>query len=290
MKRTHQGFVMTIYKYCGARGVDILKHLRIKVTQPEEFNDPFEFTPRIIGELSEAQAGEMFADEEFVRQQLEIMERRGEKFPGGCEAFREFLACPRNRKELAKRFPAEHLETMRELARKNLAQVSEQFGVLCLSTVSDSIAMWSHYADKHRGIVIGFDSDHPNFANRNWFTVNYAKDRVSVDIAWTLRRAEVSDGVPLKTLKTKSEVWSYERELRSIFKLSDLESISSDGRKEYFWRIPKDVIREVKLGYRCPKAIEDSVQAAIVGSDLCHVRVERADLDHTHFALVFRSA
>jgi Protein of unknown function (DUF2971) len=280
---------MIAYKYCDERGVDVLKNLRIKITRPEEFNDPFEFSPRIVGELSEAQAEEMFADEEFVRQQFKILEDRGGNFAGGYDAFRKIFAQPFCRKELTKRFPSEHLETMRELARKNLAQVSEQFAVLCLSTVGDSIAMWSHYADKHRGIVIGFDSDHPHFANRNWFTVDYAKDRVGVDIAWTLRRTEAPDGTPLKTLKTKCDVWSYERELRSMFKLSDLDSISLNGKKEYFWKIPKDVIREVKLGCRCPEATEDSVRAAILSSDL-RVRMEKADLDDTHFALVFRPA
>ena len=281
---------MTIYKYCDDRGVDILKNLLIKVTQPEEFNDPFEFTPRIVGELSEAQAEEMFVDEEFVRWQFEVLEVRGGSFPGGYDAFRKTFVQPFLRKKLAKEFPSEHRETMRRLARENVNRVSQQFAVLCLSTVSDSIAMWSHYADKHCGIVIGFDSDHPHFANRNWFTVNYAKDRVGVDIAWALRRAEASDGVPRKTLKTKSEVWSYEKELRSIFKLSDLDSISSNGRKEYFWKIPKEVIREIKLGYRCPKATEDSVRTAITGSDLRHVKLQRASLDDTRFALLFGPA
>lgn len=278
---------MILYKYCDERGVNILKNLSIKITRPEEFNDPFEFTPRIVGELSEVQAKALFASKDFVQWQWEIMELRGGTFPGGLDAFREFLACPRNRKELAKRFSSEHPETMRQLARKNLAQVSEQFAVLCLSMVGDSIAMWSHYADKHRGIVIGFDSDHPHFANRNWFTVDYAKDRVGVDIAWTLTRTEAPDGTPLKTLKTKSDVWSYERELRSMFKLSDLDSISLNGKKDYFWKIPKDVIREVKFGCRCPEATEDSVRAAILSNGL-GVRTEKADLDDTHFALVFR--
>ncbi len=85
---------MTVYKYCDVRGVDILNMLRIKVTQPEEFNDPFEFMPRIVGELSEAQAEEMFADEEFVRRQFEVLESRGGSFPGGYGVFRELFAQP----------------------------------------------------------------------------------------------------------------------------------------------------------------------------------------------------
>jgi hypothetical protein len=278
---------MTVYKYCDHHGVDVLKMLRIKVTQPEEFNDPFEFTPTIVGELTEAQAEELFADEKFVRRQLEIMEARGAPFPGGYEAFRKFLAHPSNRKALSKHFPPEHLQTMRRLARKNLAQVSEQFGVLCLSTVGDSIAMWSHYADKHRGIVIGFNFDHPHFANLNWFCVDYARQRVGVDVAWTLKESKPADSRALETFKTKSEIWSYEKEMRSMFKLSDLESVSSNGTPHYFWKIPKEAIREVKLGYRCPKETEDSVQAAISTNDL-PLTLQKADLDDARFALVFR--
>ena len=281
---------MTVYKYCDRRGVDILNMLRLKVTRPEEFNDPFEFTAAIVGELSEAQAEELFADEKFVRWQLDILEERGGSFPGGYDAFRKILADPFCREKLAREFPPQHRETMRRLARENVNQVSQQFAVLCVSTVTNNIVMWSHYADKHRGIVIGFDSDHSQFAARKWFAVKYAKDRVAVDVAWTLRKAEASDGMPSKVFKTKSEAWSYEKELRSIFKLSDLESsVSNDGRV-YFWKIAKEAIVEVRLGHRCLEATENSVREAIKISALDHVRLERADLDDRHFALVFRPA
>jgi hypothetical protein len=218
------------------------------------------------------------------------MEARGGSFLGGYDAFRKVFAEPACRKQLAKQFTSDHPQTMRELARNNLAQVSENFGVLCLSTVSDSIAMWSHYADKHRGIVIGFDSDHPHLANLNWFTVDYSKERVPVSISWTLKKRDLSENVPRQTLTTKSEVWSYEKEIRSIFKLSDLESVSSAGRTNYFWKIPVEVISEVKLGHRCPKATENSVRAAIASSDLRYVKLKRAELDDTRFAILFRPA
>src|ERR1700731_517510 len=115
----NKAFVM-VYKYCDQRGVNILTNLRIKVSRPEDFNDPFEFTPKISGELSEAQTEALFADEDFVRWQLEIMELRGGKFPGGYDAFRKFFELASNRKELARHFPSHHLDTMRQLARKNL--------------------------------------------------------------------------------------------------------------------------------------------------------------------------
>jgi hypothetical protein len=36
---------MGYFKYCGASGLLVLKNLQIKVTPPNEFNDPFEFSP-----------------------------------------------------------------------------------------------------------------------------------------------------------------------------------------------------------------------------------------------------
>jgi len=34
-----------VFKYCDARGVSILQDLELKITPPNEFNDPFEFRP-----------------------------------------------------------------------------------------------------------------------------------------------------------------------------------------------------------------------------------------------------
>jgi hypothetical protein len=33
------------------------------------------------------------------------------------------------------------------------------FSLLCFSTRNDSIPMWSYYADSHKGLTIGFDSE-----------------------------------------------------------------------------------------------------------------------------------
>jgi hypothetical protein len=36
-----------VFNYCDARGVSILQDLELKITPPNEFNDPFEFRPRV---------------------------------------------------------------------------------------------------------------------------------------------------------------------------------------------------------------------------------------------------
>lgn len=38
----------TVYKYCGKHGLAILRNLELLVRPPNQFNDPFEFTPRMF--------------------------------------------------------------------------------------------------------------------------------------------------------------------------------------------------------------------------------------------------
>ena len=37
-----------IYKYCGKHGLTILQNLELLVRPPNQFNDPFKFTPKVI--------------------------------------------------------------------------------------------------------------------------------------------------------------------------------------------------------------------------------------------------
>jgi hypothetical protein len=46
-KLTFQLDTDCLFKYCDQRGIDILQSLRLKVTPPIRFNDPFEFMPKV---------------------------------------------------------------------------------------------------------------------------------------------------------------------------------------------------------------------------------------------------
>ncbi|HZF02169.1 MAG TPA: hypothetical protein VE344_09775 [Methylomirabilota bacterium] len=47
---------MGLFKYTNHFGVNILRDLQLKVTPPNEFNDPFEFSPYLIGVVDDAHA------------------------------------------------------------------------------------------------------------------------------------------------------------------------------------------------------------------------------------------
>jgi hypothetical protein len=48
--------------------------------------------------------------------------------------------------------------------------------ILCLSKVNNNILMWSHYADSHKGVVLGFDFNKDNKIFNNITPVKYDKD------------------------------------------------------------------------------------------------------------------
>jgi len=160
MKSNCSDVGLTVYKYCCGRGVEILEHLELKITPPNQFNDPFEFMPQIICSNPLRRSKEVLKNKDSLRK-LYALELSNGTFNG---SFREYRHKSKNERakmaaEIADYFPM----GIAQERKKVLDKASEKIGLLCLSGVRDSILMWGHYCDKHRGIVIGFDSGHPFF-------------------------------------------------------------------------------------------------------------------------------
>lgn len=83
-------------------------------------------------------------------------------------------------------------------------------GVCCFSSQADNILLWSHYTDSHKGVCLKFDV----LANPDFFifpmNVNYQKDYPKYN-----HLRDTKKFVHL-LIKTKSDVWSYEKEVRVV--------------------------------------------------------------------------
>ena len=116
--------------------------------------------------------------------------------------------------------------------------------ISCFSKRNDSILMWSHYANSHKGVCLEFEE------NREFFReVIYSTKRPKLSLYDATARALAFDYIGekltyqdkefadkmLKPLYTKSTDWSYEKEIRCI--LSDTEpntlGYSFDGKNNY---------------------------------------------------------
>lgn len=86
---------------------------------------------------------------------------------------------------------------------------TDQAGVLCLSSAPDVPLMWSHYAESHSGVCLGFDPQVSYLAMAQ--PVRYSRRRPVVDPT-VQNREQMLDA----SLYTKSLDWAYEEEWRIV--------------------------------------------------------------------------
>lgn len=118
---------------------------------------------------------------------------------------------------MKEKFTSEIIQKVKEV--RNNALIS------CFSKRYDSILMWSHYGDKHKGICIEFDRPDKDFLD-----VKYSRKRCRFDLEDTTRRVlgymlsneevDVNDKGLIRCISkpfiVKSLDWQYEEEIRCI--------------------------------------------------------------------------
>jgi len=118
-----------------------------------------------------------------------------------------------------------------------------------MSKANSSIPMWSHYARKHTGFVLGINVDDPamrHFVQRR--LVRYRKNRVATDPYLKPPSNSWIDQIT-KTIFTKSNEWKYEQEFRVIFRLQDLYPRPlDDGGVGHFLDVSETTVPELIIG------------------------------------------
>ena len=79
--------------------------------------------------------------------------------------------------------PFEMIVQTNDLDPGILKATFEEAAILCMSEDWDTILMWSHYADSHKGFVLGLDTSSPFFADRDRapMKVEYGEDKAVID-------------------------------------------------------------------------------------------------------------
>lgn len=157
---------------------------------------------------------------------------------------------------------------LRKPLRGYREEMAHRFGMICYSRRWNNPLLWSHYADKNRGICLGFDVD-----ERCIRQVIYVRERTNLRIPPTIESMD-------ELLYTKYEDWKYEEEWRGWFTLDE-----RDPSGHYFYPFSdRMVLREVIVGPLCetPKAKVDEAQT----HHSHHVRVMKARLAFKTFQIV----
>ena len=148
-------------------------------------------------------------------------------------------------------------------------------GMLCFSANWSNPVQWSHYADFHRGVCLGFAiSDQAEL-----YKVRYTKQRLKANERALDAEGPVATAHLIKLLSTKFSHWQYENEHRLFVPLSD-----KDERGYYFRNFGEAMqLREIIVG-AMSEISRDEVASAV--GDLQGVKLVKARLAFRSFNVV----
>jgi len=151
--------------------------------------------------------------------------------------------------------------------------VSGWAGILCFSDTLVEPVLWSHYADKHKGVA--FEVSY-TLVPKILTKMEYTNERPVFDANRLHDPAGFENyAKPLmdRLLRQKSTGWAYEREYRVFV---DLKRCDISGG-HYFQKIPDHFLMRVILGFNCPLE-ELYVRKALDAVGLTETKVVRAKM------------
>ena len=223
-----------LYKYrnINENTLKTLKNNELYFSFPSEFNDPFDTKIDVNFEGNRA---------DWKRYLLNISPYNSDsKIERILNSFEEYNY---NIKELP------------TFNKEKYFNAAESLIILCLSELNDNILMWTHYANNHKGICLGFkttcisnsiglefeDTFHFNPSKKRGFLptfkVKYKKERPKP-------YNPLKDGKEklFEFAKTKYLDWEYEKERRIIYLYNDI--------KEKIINFKRDILSEIIFGLK----------------------------------------
>lgn len=97
---------------------------------------------------------------------------------------------------------------LRQAFRATKQEMAQRFGLLCFSLDWHNPLLWSHYAERHRGLALGFDVDEQILKPVSYVKTRPVLTQINIEVAHWL-------------LFTKYVDWQYEQEARIFTTLED---------------------------------------------------------------------
>lgn len=260
--------VTPLFKYVPPERADILEEECIAFTPPLRFNDPFDLHPTVAH----------ITDRRYLRRaaiETEWQMPIPKSLPASRKSKREMLRSIR--REVVKAMRAQAEPFAARVQSTMLSQFNERGGVLCLTSLKDSLLMWAHYAASHRGFVIEFNSEEPAFRDlgKVW-RITYSRDRPVAD---TTKRPQ------LEWFFVKGKEWEYESEFRIIREFRHCQAVEKNGQVIHVYPLPKQAIKAIYLGVNMQQPARQRVLAALRGT---HIETFQAQLPRKTFGLEFQ--
>ncbi len=164
----------------------------------------------------------------------------------------------------------------RQFLRGWKEDIQSKWGVLCFSRTWRNPVLWSHYADKHKGMCLGFD-----ISNELLLPIKYSQSRISVDLVTLQNSGGITQKFMLRLMGTKFSGWSYENEVRVS---SELKERDPDTGLLFVQFSDDLILRKVIAGPLCDVR-ETEIRDAL-GADHSHIKPKKARLAFQKFNVV----
>lgn len=242
---------MILYKYCNQEGaMKILASLELKIPRIASLNDPHDCYPYIV-----------CSDD-----------------PGKIKAY------------MVRNFPLDNVKqpTGVELAnytQSTMSQIRFDSCLICVSETAREPVMWAHYAEGHKGMVIGFEFEnlfgHPKIMGPKLNPVIYADDRPIMDVVDDSPK-EI-DANFKNVVLTKSSSWKYEKEYRVLIHETQLMHYAKlgfarrEGSSQWYIKINPVSIKEVIFGIHSEECLKNSIKTIIKQEHFSNLSVWQAE-------------
>ena len=166
--------------------------------------------------------------------------------------------------------------TVRQAFKAVKDQLAISTGILCFSKDWRNPVQWGHYADRHRGICMGFD-----IPDSQLKAVNYVSSRLQFNWAKMQCDAAFAEEFMKQVISSKFRHWRYEQELRSFVKLDP----NSEQNGYYYMDFSSDIrLSEVIVG--ASSSVTRSQLAHALGKLAVNVHCRKARLAFKSFKVV----
>lgn len=275
---------MKIYKYTSLDGaLGILYDQGVKLSNPIEFNDVFDCRFEANKEQN-IKGFAFFKEYAFFKIAVEEIFKGNLSVPNinvfkkeytnwliklqNSNSFEieEFMKIPIMLAK--KKFKSRFNKTQRwfdDIVHRAIEDAKKHTLIACFSKRKDSLLMWSHYADSHKGVCFEFDYESTYF-----YDVKYEEQIPSFDVMAGLKTAiassilkrsqydKLSIDLTLVPFYTKSSEWEYEQEVRGIYHSSNSKDVSvSLDCSHYYLPMPKPT--RVYIGCRADNSNDDNL-------------------------------
>lgn len=279
---------MLVNRYLGSHLKESIQNSELKVAKVSDFNDPFEFRYRYIGEYRHSYA------------EREIRERLKSK------SFLEKLrATPRfkglSRKKIEKIFQDDKERVLYEVvsntpkANQELidsipSRADETTRILCFTTPSknphEEMLLWGHYTNCHRGARIWIDLSTQRYPLSVSYPVQYKDALVSIDYDRSTDNSYIESKIR-ESMITKSKCWSYEGEVRSFIPKPYFHTKRQNGQDLDFIAINLEGIERIDFGIDFPQPEIKEIMAFLRDTSSRTVQFYQASCSYLEYEIKY---